>query len=64
MDSKVSFPSCLKCADGSLLPLSDYGQEGAAVTYKAWACLNPECGFSVRIDKGEVTYGKKIQPKQ
>jgi len=64
MEGKVNFPECLKCNAGLLLPLSDYGQEGAAVTYKAWACNNPECGFSIRIDKGEVTYGRKIQPKQ
>ena len=30
--------------------------------YKAWACTNPDCGFSLRVDKGEVTYGKKIEP--
>ena len=59
-----SFPTCLKCNHGLLVPLSDYGQEGATVTYKAWACSNPECGFSLRIDKGEVSYGRKIQPKQ
>ena len=59
-----SFPQCIKCNVGLLIPLSDYGQEGAAVTYKAWACTNPECGFSLRIDKGEVTYGRKIQQKQ
>lgn len=58
------FPTCLKCNNGVLIPLSDYGQEGAAVTYKAWACNNPDCGFSIRIDKGEVSYGRKIQPKQ
>ena len=58
------FPTCLKCNVGVLIPLSDYGQEGAAVTYKAWACNNPECGFSLRIDKGEVSYGRKIQQKQ
>ncbi len=63
MEGKDKFPSCLKCNIGILLPLSDYGQEGAAVTYKAWACNSPDCGFSIRIDKGEVTYGKKIQPK-
>lgn len=57
------FPSCQNCDTGLLLPLSDYGQEGASVTYKAWACTNQTCGFSLRIDKGEVTYGKKIQPK-
>jgi hypothetical protein len=59
----TSYPNCMKCGQGVLIPLSDYGQEGSAVTFKAWACTNPECGFSLRIDKGEVSYGKKIQPK-
>ncbi len=63
MEVKTTYPSCLKCKEGLLIPLSDYGQEGATVTYKAWACTNPECGFSLRIDKGEVTYGRKILPK-
>jgi hypothetical protein len=58
-----TFPQCQKCKEGVLIPLSDYGQDGASVTYKAWACSSPECGFSLRIDKGEVTYGKKIQQK-
>ncbi|HMO17398.1 MAG TPA: hypothetical protein PKA63_04695 [Oligoflexia bacterium] len=61
--SNVTFPKCMKCNQGVLIPLSDYGQEGSAVTYKAWACTNPDCGFSLRIDKGEVSYGKKIQQK-
>jgi hypothetical protein len=47
-------PKCQKCNDGVLIPLSDYGQDGASVMYKAWACTNPYCGFSLRIDKGEV----------
>ncbi len=64
MEVKGGFPPCLKCNEGVLLPLSDYGQEGAAVMYKAWACNHPECGFSIRVDKGEITYGRKIQPKQ
>jgi hypothetical protein len=59
----TSYPNCMKCGQGVLIPLSDYGQEGSAVTFKAWACTNPECGFSLRIDKGEVSYGRKIQPK-
>lgn len=69
MDDRFSFPECRKCkkdstVNGVLLPLSDYGQDGAAVTYKAWACTNPECGFSLRIDKGDISYGRKIQGKQ
>lgn len=58
-----NLPQCKSCNSGLLLPLSDYGQEGSSVTYKAWACTNQECGFSLRIDKGEVTYGRKIQQK-
>ena len=63
MSQLPGFPPCLKCNSGVLVPLSDYGQDGAAVTYKAWACSNPNCGFSIRIDKGEVTFGRKIQQK-
>ena len=55
------FPKCLKCNIGNLLPLSDYGREGAAITYKGWVCTNPECGFSIRIDNGEISYGKQIR---
>lgn len=58
-----SFPKCQKCETGALIPLSDYGQEGASVLFKAWVCTNPDCGFSLRVDKGEVTYGKRIEPK-
>ncbi len=64
MERNKDFPECLKCKAGVLIPLSDYGQDGASVTYKAWACTNPDCGYSLRIDKGEVSYGRKIQAKQ
>ena len=57
----TSFPECRKCRDGVLLPLSDYGREGAAITYKAWVCTNPECGFNLRIDNGEISFGRVIQ---
>lgn len=60
---EMELPKCQKCNDGTLIPLSDYGQEGSSVTFKAWACTNPECGFSLRVDKGEVTYGKRIEHK-
>ncbi len=58
-----AFPKCQKCNTGVLIPLSDYGQEGSSVFFKAWVCTNPECGFSLRVDKGEVSYGKKIEQK-
>jgi hypothetical protein len=60
----MELPKCQKCKVGILIPLSDYGQEGAAVIFKAWACTDPECGFSLRVDKGEVSYGKKIDYKR
>jgi len=54
------FPQCQKCNTGVLLPLSDYGRDGASIKYKAWVCTNPNCGFSIRIDNGEISYGKTI----
>jgi hypothetical protein len=59
----MDWPKCQKCNNGALIPLSDYGQEGASVMFKAWVCTNPECGFSLRVDKGEVTYGRRIETK-
>lgn len=53
-------PSCRKCGEGTLVPLSDYGRDGAPITYKAWVCINPDCLFNVRIDNGEVSVGRTI----
>jgi len=50
----------LEMQGGALLPLSDYGRDGAPITYKAWVCSNPECGFNIRIDNGEISYGRTI----
>ena len=57
----TDFPKCLKCEDAVLVPLSDYGRDGAPIQYKAWACTNPECGFNLRIDNGELSIGKQIK---
>ena len=54
------WPACQKCAGGKLIPLSDYGREGAPITYKAWVCNNPTCGFHIRIDNGEISIGKAL----
>ena len=59
MDDR-SFPACLKCDNGVLLPLSDYGRDGAPIRYKAWVCSNPNCGYNVRIDNGEISIGRTI----
>ncbi len=58
---QTQFPGCQKCNTGILIPLSDYGRDGATIKYKAWVCSNPGCGFNIRIDNGEVSYGRKIR---
>ena len=54
------FPKCMKCEIGILIPLSDYGKDGASIMYKAWVCTNPDCGFNLRIDNGEISVGRSI----
>ena len=60
MTTTSEFPACRKCREGSMLPLSDYGRDGAPITYKAWVCSNPECGFNIRIDNGEISFGRAL----
>ena len=60
MSEESGFPPCLKCRKGLLLPLSDYGREGASIRYKAWICSDPDCGYNIRIDNGEITFGRNI----
>ena len=45
----TTMPKCMSCEIGRLVPLSDYGGQGAAVHYKAWVCINPACGFNIKI---------------
>jgi len=49
-----TWPNCLKCSEGNLLPLSDFGSQGAAIHYKAWVCSNPDCDFNIKIRNGDV----------
>lgn len=60
VDSEMQFTKCLRCDAGVLLPLSDYGRDGAPIRFKAWVCSNPECGFNIRIDNGEISIGRTI----
>ncbi len=57
----MDFPDCKKCDIGLLLPLSDYGRDGEPIRYKAWVCHNPDCGFNIRIDNGEVSLGRQLR---
>jgi len=60
VENATQYPKCLKCEGGLLLPLSDYGRDGAPIRFKAWVCSNPECGFNIRIDNGEISLGRPI----
>ncbi len=55
-----TLPTCQKCGEGAMLPLSDYGRDGAPITFKAWVCSSPECGFNIRIDNGEISFGRAL----
>ncbi len=55
-----AFPKCQKCKTGDLVPLSDFGSQGAASHYKAWACTNPECGFTIKIRNGDLYIDEPI----
>ncbi len=57
---EYAFPDCRVCSTGVLLPLSDYGREGASIQFKAWVCCNPDCGYNIRIDNGEVSHGRPL----
>lgn len=59
----AAWPKCRKCAEGELVPLSDYGTEGATVTYKAWVCTNPSCGFNLKIHKGNLYINEPVNER-
>ncbi len=56
----IVFPKCRKCGLGDLVPLSDFGSQGAAVHFKAWVCTNPDCGFNIKIRNGDVYLNEPI----
>jgi hypothetical protein len=55
-----NLPKCQKCKQGDLVPLSDFGSQGAAIHYKAWACTNPDCGFNIKIRNGDLYIDEPI----
>ena|SRR3989344_1144574 len=59
---ECAIPKCLKCNKGDLVPLSDYGGQGASVHYKAWVCTNPSCGFNLKIRNGDIYLNEPIMP--
>ena len=58
------FPQCRKCDDGDLVPLSDFGSQGAPIHYKAWVCTNPDCGYNIKIRNGDLFIDEPINDGQ
>lgn len=56
----MEFPKCQKCGVGDLVPLSDFGSQGAPIHYKAWVCTNPDCLFNLKIRNGDVYINEPI----
>jgi hypothetical protein len=56
----MTFPKCQKCGQGDLVPLSDFGNQGAPIHYKAWVCTNPDCGYNLKIRNGDVYINEPI----
>ncbi len=57
---KSHLPQCQNCGTGDLVPLSDFGGQGAPIHYKAWACTNPNCGFNIKIRNGDIYLNEPI----
>ena len=54
------FPECPQC-DGVLVPLSDFGSQGASILYKAWVCTSvPNCNMNIKIRNGDVIINEPI----
>ncbi len=57
---QFNFPKCQKCETGDLVPLSDFGNQGATIQFKAWVCTNPTCGYNLKIRNGDVYINEPI----
>src|SRR5713101_7322443 len=55
-----AFPRCRKRSEGDLVPLSDFGSQGASIEYKAWVCTNPSCLCNFKIRNGDIIINEPI----
>jgi hypothetical protein len=60
MGVEFVFPRCRKCGAGDLVPLSDFGSQGASIQFKAWVCTNPNCLFNVKIRNGDIIINEPV----
>jgi hypothetical protein len=57
---EFGFPRCRKCGAGDLVPLSDFGSQGASIQFKAWVCTNPNCLYNVKIRNGDIIINEPV----
>ncbi len=57
---EYGFPRCRKCGAGELVPLSDFGSQGASIQFKAWVCTNPNCLYNVKIRNGDIIINEPV----
>jgi hypothetical protein len=57
---EYTFPRCRKCGAGDLVPLSDFGSQGASIQFKAWVCTNPNCLYNVKIRNGDIIINEPV----
>ncbi len=60
MGVEFEFPRCRKCGAGDLVPLSDFGSQGASIQFKAWVCTNPNCLYNVKIRNGDIIINEPV----
>ena len=60
----MGWPRCTACDNGVLVPLSDFGGQGAAVHYKAWVCTDHRCLWNIKIRNGDVYVNEPIYDGQ
>jgi hypothetical protein len=60
MGVEFMFPRCRKCGAGDLVPLSDFGSQGASIQFKAWVCTNPNCLYNVKIRNGDIIINEPV----
>lgn len=57
---EYELPHCRKCGAGDLVPLSDFGSQGASIQYKAWVCTNPDCRYNIKIRNGDIFINEPV----
>ena len=59
--SENNLPKCMKCIEGQLVPLSDTADRELPCI-QGLGCINPVCGFNIKIRNGDIYLNEPITP--